>query len=340
MRVAIFNAGTRQVTIEDVSMPAPRSGEIVIKIHRCGICGSDISMTSDASFSLKTGPFGHEYAGEVVDIGAGVESVRTGDRVTVVPVVPCGTCEYCRRFGNPMLCSNSQRALQGFGEYAVVPAGVAVSLPASLSFADGALVEPMACGLHAMRLAGCGPGKRVLVLGGGAMALSAIYWARRTGADRVVVLSRSAHRAEMIMAVGGDAIVGFDPDDHVRLTECLGGAPDIVAECVGKQGMLDLALTHVRPAGTILSMGMCMHRESIIPAQATSKEARMMFPLGYTMEEFAATARALDVDRLRPERMVGEVISLEQLPAMLDAMRAGKGGAKVQVDPGASGTLD
>lgn len=333
MRIATFDADTRQIRIEDAPMPVAGSGEIVIRVHRCGICGSDVSMTSGGAFNLKTGQFGHEYSGEIVETGPNVENLRAGDRVTIMPVVPCGACEYCHQLGNPMLCYNSQGAMHGFSEYAVVPASGAVRLPESLSFADGALVEPMACGLHAMQLASCGPGKRVLVLGGGAIALSAIYWARQAGAHRIVVLSRSAHRSEMIMAMGADAIFSFDPDDQDRITESLGGVPDIVAECVGKEGMLDVALSHVRPAGSIVSMGMCMHRETIIPAQATFKEARMIFPLGYTTDEFIATVRAFDADKLRPDRMVGRVIALDQLPATLDVMRAGQVGTKIHVDP-------
>ena len=331
MRAAIFDAQTRAVRIEELPIPWPASDQLLIKVCRCGLCGSDVSMTADGPFAFATGRFGHEYAGEVVEAGREAGSFRVGDRVAVLPIVPCNACEYCR-WGNPLLCRNPASATQGLGEYALVPAKVAMRLPESLSFADGALVEPMACGLHAMRLAGARAGKRVLVLGGGAIALSAIYWARRLGAERVVVLSRSAHRADMIMAMGADTILGFDEDGQGRIAEALGGAPDIVAECVGKPGMIDLALDHVRPRGTIVSMGMCVAPEPIVPARATFKEARLLFPLGYTMDEFVETARAFDADRLSPERMVGEVIALEQVPATLQALRSGSS-AKIHVDP-------
>ena len=335
MRAAIFDAEAREVRIEELPIPRPASDELLIKVCRCGLCGSDVSLTGDGPFAFATGRFGHEYAGEVIEAGRDAGSFRAGDRVAVLPVVPCNACDYCR-WGNPLLCRNPASATQGLGEYAVVPAKVAVHLPESLSFADGALIEPIACGLHAMRLAGVRAGKRVLVIGGGAIALSAIYWARRLGAGRVVALSRSAHRADMIMEMGGDTILGFDEDSQGRIADALGGAPDIVAECVGKPGMIDLALGHVRPRGTVLAMGMCVAPEPIVPARATFKEARLIFPLGYTMDEFVETARAFDADRLNPERMVGEVIALDQVPATLQAMRKGGSGAKIHVDPSRS----
>ena len=331
MRAAIFDAEARKVRIEDRPIPAPGPDDLLVKVCRCGICGSDVSMTSDGPFAFGTGPFGHEYSGEVVETGSRVKAFKVGTQIAVLPVVPCEACDYCR-WNNPLLCKNRRSATQGFGEFAIVPAKVATTLPQSLSVADGALVEPIACGLHAMRLSGARQGKRILVLGGGAIALSAVYWARRLRAERVVALSRSEHRVDMLMSMGADAVLNFG-DDQERVVEALGGPPDIVAECVGKSGMVNLALDHIRPRGTIVSMGMCMQAEPILPVRANYKEARLLFPIGYTSEEFAETARAFDADRLQPERMVSDVISLEQLPARLDAIRAGQGGGKIQVDP-------
>ncbi|HKX77408.1 MAG TPA: alcohol dehydrogenase catalytic domain-containing protein [Novosphingobium sp.] len=333
MRAAVFDAEHKVISIADLSIPRPGPEELLVRVHRCGVCGSDVSMTGDVPYGFRSGRFGHEYAGEVIEIGRDITGFKVGDRIAAMPVEPCGVCEYCE-WENPLLCRAPRSVSQGFGEYAVVPSAVAVPLPESLSFADGALIEPMACGNHAMNIAGLERGSRVLVLGGGAIALSAIFWARRRGAGRVVALSRSSHRNDIIMATGADAVLGFHPEDQVRAAETLGGPPDIVAECVGKTGMINLAIDLIRPRGTVLSMGMCMNPEPVLPVRCTYKEARLLFPLGYTLGEFVETARAFEADRFDPEKMVSDVIALEDLAVRLSAMRAGESGnLKVHVDP-------
>lgn len=337
MKVAIFHGPERPVTIEDAPLPRAGPDDVVVKVRRCGICGSDVSMTGNAPFTFEPGPIGHEYAGEIVEVGRNVTSLRVGQRVACLPSTPCGRCEGCRE-GNPIFCHaprrNAEGRYGGFGEYVALPASGAKPLPDWLSFADGALVEPMACGLHALRMARMEKGARLFVLGAGSMAMSVVYWARRLGAGRIVVASRSGHRREAIQAMGADAFHSFAEDDPDALPAIMGGLPDIVAECVGKPGMLGTAATHVRPQGTIISMGMCQHSEPMMSAAFSFKEARLFFPLGYTEGEFVETARAFDADRVHPDLMVSDVIPLDALPEMLEALRSGRKQAlKIHVNP-------
>jgi (R,R)-butanediol dehydrogenase/meso-butanediol dehydrogenase/diacetyl reductase len=333
MRAALFNGPGRPITIESIADPEPGPGELLVKVCRCGICGSDVSMTGEAPLTLPLGRFGHEYAGEVVEVGGEVQSFRRGDRISALPVAPCGHCEGCRT-GNPLFCMNGSFLVGGFGEYMVIPPAAARPLPKSLSFADGALIEPMACGLHALRLARMPRGARVLVIGAGSIALSVIYWARSLGAGKIAVLSRSDHRRDIAMGMGADAVLTFDVEDQGRIVDVLGGAPDIVAECVGKTGMLDLATQHVRRQGVVLSLGMCSYDDRVVPARCTGKEIQLLFPHAYTVDEIAETARAFDSGRVRPDLMVSDVISLEQLPGTLEALRSGRQKSlKVHVDP-------
>lgn len=333
MRAALFNGPDRPITVEDIPDPELRPGEILVRVCRCGICGSDVAMTGDGPFHLPVGRFGHEWSGEVIEVGRAVEGIRPGARIAALPVPRCGRCEGCKT-GNPLFCETNGYLVGGFGEYMVVPPQVAVPLPQALSFGDGALVEPMACGLHALDFAGLRPGDRVLVIGAGAMALSAIFWARRLGAGKIAVLSRSERRNEAALAMGADTVLGFDPDSRARVAETLGGAPDIVAECVGKPGMLGLAGEHVRPRGTIVSLGMCPHGDPVVPALMTNKEVRLLFPRGYTVAEFERTAHAFDKGDIEPEIMVSDVIALDALPATFDELHAGtRKGLKIHVDP-------
>jgi (R,R)-butanediol dehydrogenase/meso-butanediol dehydrogenase/diacetyl reductase len=193
MRVAVFNGAGRPITIERVPDPRPARDEVLVRVGRCGVCGSDLALTSGSPFDYALGcRLGHEYAGEVVELGAAVAGFRPGDRVACLPQAGCGACEACRA-GRPIMCAQVRFVSGGFGDYVAVPAANAVRLPQGLSLADGALVEPMACGLRALRLAGLRAGERVLALGAGSMAIAIVYWARRLGAGRIVAASRSGH---------------------------------------------------------------------------------------------------------------------------------------------------
>lgn len=338
MRAAIFQSPGKPIVIERFEPPQLGPDDVLVKVHRCGICGSDVSMTGDAPFTFAAGSFGHEYSGEIVEVGHNVTWLRPSDRVACLPTTPCGICDGCSR-GNPIFCNAPQsthdgRHYGGFADYAALPAAGAKLLPDWLSYSDGALVEPMACGLHALNMAAMAPGANILVLGAGSMAMSTVYWARRLGAGRIVVASRSAYRRDIAQAIGADAFHSFVEDAPAALPELLGAPPDIVVECVGKSGMLNMAIDQVRVQGFIVSLGMCQHVEPLMPAACTFKEARLLFPVGYTVDEFVATARAFDADRVHPDLLVSDIIALEALPAVLDELRAGqRQSLKIHVNP-------
>jgi (R,R)-butanediol dehydrogenase/meso-butanediol dehydrogenase/diacetyl reductase len=333
MRVAVFNGADRPITIEPVDDPELGAGEVRIRIARCGVCGSDISMTSGSAFDYPTGcRLGHEFAGEIVEAGSDVSFLRVGDRVAVLPKCGCGHCPACAK-GHTFFCPTGPMIFGGFGDFVVAPETAAFALPGSVSLADGALVEPMACGLRALRMAGMRGGERVMVLGAGSVALSVVYWARRLGADSILVASRSSRRHEVAMALGADAVHSFEQDDPAAIETSLGGPPDIVAECVGVPGMLEKAIGLTPWGGTILSMGMCTVSDPVLPALCAFKEVRLLFPLGYSIGEFTETLRAFDGGSVRPELMVSVVIGLDELPATLEAMRSRHNHLKVHVDP-------
>lgn len=331
MRAAVFKGAGKPWAIENIAEPEPGAGEVVIKVCRCGVCGTDLHMTSGSAWDFPADSvLGHEYAGEVVALGAGVENLKVGDRITAIPAAGCGHCEACRS-GQLMLCRQMQGYMGGFAEYLKAPASSAVKLPQTLSFADGALVEPLAVGLHGVAMAQMKPGAKVLVLGAGSVALAATYWARQLGAGPVVAMSRSARRADMAKNLGADGFVAFGENEHGEVIEALGGSPDLVLECVGHEGMLGKAIEHVRPDGTIVSLGFCTHPDPVIPGIATYKQVRMMFSMAYTLAEFEHVARTLDRGHVEPRLMVSETIGLEELPAMIEELREGGSQTKVQV---------
>ena len=332
MRVAMFNGAGRPITIEHAPDPEPGSEDLVVRVGRCGICGSDVSLTSGGEFDFPVGcKLGHEYSGEVVELGGNVRDVKAGDHVACVPSVGCGHCSACEA-GVFIFCPTVRPNFGGFGEYAAIPRRNAVVLPQRLSPSEGALVEPMACGLNALRHAGMRRGDRIMVLGAGTMALAVTSWARVLGSGKILVASRSMRRREVALAMGADAVLSFEEARDGAVGE-LGGLPDIVVECVGKPGMLEEAIAHVRVTGTVISMGLCLQREPIVAARCGFKGLKICFPFAYSLGEFIETVEAFEAGRIRPEIMVSEVIALEDLPAAIERMRTGSQSLKVLVNP-------
>lgn len=333
MKAAIYPGQGKPIVIEELADPQPGPDELLIKIHRCGICGTDLTMTKGGPWEFSAGSqFGHEYAGEVIEIGRRVTGFRIGERISVLPSLACGECEACRSHGNNVLCrAKPGSAMVGFAQLARVPTSVATKLPATLSMADGALIEPLAISLYGVKLANIQPGDRVLVLGGGAVALYAIYWARRLGAGRIVAMSRSARRKDLVLQMGADAFVSYGNNEIGEVSQVLGGAPQVVFECVGAQGMLSKSVMHASQFGRIVSLGFCTSPDPLIPAIASYKCVSIQFAVGYSMKEFLYIADQMDKGQADPKAIITRQIELTQLPAMMETLRGPNNETKVQV---------
>lgn len=333
MRAAIYPGEGKEIVIEDLPMPRPGPNDVLIRVDRCGICGTDLSFTKGGVWDFgKNVQFGHEYAGEIVEVGANVGNFKPGENIAVLPSVACGECPSCRSHGNNVLCQASPAyASVGFSQFACVPVSVATRMPSTLSLADGALIEPLAICLYGVAQARISPGDRVLVLGGGTIALYAIYWARRLGAGRIVAMSRSARRKELALAMGADDFVTFGDSEIGEAAAALGGAPQIVFECVGVEGMLSKAVMHAAQFGKIVSLGFCTSPDPVMPAMASYKCVSIQFAVGYTMKEFIYIADQMDKGHADPKAIVTNNIGLEDLPGMFARLRGPNEETKVHV---------
>lgn len=333
MRAAVFKEPGKPWAIENRPDPAPGEGEAVIKVGRCGICGTDLNMTSGQGYDFPCDSvLGHEFSGEVVAIGKGVDMLKPGDRLTALPAAGCGHCELCRA-GQQVMCANMTPYAGGFAEYMRVAARTSVKLPAALSLNDGALVEPLAVGLHGVRLANFPLGARVLVLGAGAVGLSTLFWARRLGAGRVVAASRSERRRDMSLALGADAYIQTGEGEAERIHEALGGMPDYVFETAGATGLLQQCVNLVKPNGEVISLGFCMAPDPVVPGMATFKQVKLTFSMAWTLPEFQYCVDTLDAGHLEPRHMVTNTIGLDALPGMIETLRGPHNETKVHVDP-------
>ncbi len=323
----------KPLVLESRPDPIPSAGEVVVKVGRCGICGSDLHMTEDPAFGAQAGDvLGHEFAGEVVALGRGTEGLALGDIVSVIPLKSCGSCQSCRA-GEIAWCDAFGLQGGGYAEYAVTRSNQCVKLPASASLADGAIVEPLAVAHHGIVMSGLKAGDKVLVLGAGPIGLAVAFWAKRAGAAAVVVQDIATHQETRALAMGATAFA-VDPADPVSSAErALGGKADIVFECAGVPGLIAQAVNQVRTRGTILLLGLCTKPDTFNSFAMLSKEVRLVTSAFFTRGDFEAALDALNAGAAEPRLLVSDTISLAQTPALFEALRSRSHQCKVLIAP-------
>lgn len=340
MRAAVFNGLGQKLSVEEVPTPEAGPGEVVIRVQACGVCGSDLHATDAGVFLQEPGTIlGHEFSGDVV--AASDSGIARGTRVTVVPVNPCGHCLDCRE-GYSMLCTQNQitglagKAVPGaYAEYINVPARYVVPLPEGVSYEEGAMVEPLAVGLHAVNSSGLGLGQRVLVIGAGPIGLSVTTFAKLAGAGTVVVSERAPARLKAATEFGADAVIdaGATPDLAAAFAEAAGGPPDVIFDCVGVPGMIQNAINLSRARGTIVVVGVCMKEDTQIPISAILKELKIQYILGYQESDFARVLDFLGQGRVKPAPMVTDRVTLADLPDAFEGLRQPGNQIKLMILP-------
>jgi len=334
MRAAVMQGLHMPLAIETVPDPTPEAGDVVVKVGRCGICGSDLHMTEDPAYGQGAGSIlGHEFAGEIVATGKGVEGLKSGDLVSVIPLKSCGHCHACRT-GAVQWCETFGLQGGGYAEYALTRPNQCVRLPASASLADGAIVEPVAVALHGVDLGRLTIGDKVLVLGAGPIGLAVAFWARRFGAGRVVVQDLSEWQRDRALQMGAHDFV-VDPSDPVGSAErALGGKADVVFECVGVPGLIAQAVDQVRNDGTIVLLGLCTRPDTFNSFAMLSKQAKLVTSAFFTRQEYEAALDALDRGAVEPRLLVTDTIGLAATPGVFESLRKRTDQCKVLINPG------
>lgn len=336
MRAAVFRSAAGRLVLEDVPEPVPGPHEVLLRIARVGICGSELHYTADpAKAALTNGILGHEICGEVVALGAGVTRLRIGDRIAPMPFVGCGFCRECLN-GLPHRCPQGRMdVVRGFCGFTRASEFDCALLAPEVSDEEGALIEPLAVGLRGVRQAGIEPGARVLVTGAGPIGLAAALWAERLGAGRVAVLAGSTRRRALALGLGASHFLALadctDPAAAVR--DALGGPPDAVIEAVGLPGAIAAAIDCVKTGGVVVSLGLCTTDDSFRPEIATMKEVRLLFSLCSARQDFHYVAEVLAAGERRPRALITRRIGLGALPAVFEGLRAPSADCKVMVAP-------
>jgi len=333
MRAVTFQALHQPLHFETLPDPTPGEGDVVVHVGRCGICGSDLHMTEDATYGCKHGDvLGHEFAGEVVGLGKGVDTLKTGDLVSVIPLMSCGKCEHCRK-GEVQWCDNFGLQGGGYAEYALTRPNQCIKLPGDVSLADGAIIEPLAVALHGVNLSGMRTGDKVLVLGAGPIGLAVAFWAKRLGAGKVAVQDIALHQQDRALEMGADYFV-VDPKDPVGSAEqALGGKADIVFECVGIPGLIAQAVDQLRNRGTILLLGLCTRPDTFNSFAMLSKEVKLVTSAFFTVQEYQAALDALEEGAMEPRLLVTDTITLADTPQVFESLKHRTSQCKVLIAP-------
>jgi (R,R)-butanediol dehydrogenase / meso-butanediol dehydrogenase / diacetyl reductase len=277
--------GPRAFSLREVPTPVPKAGEVIVQVHNCGICGSDLHWYCGDFPAPGVCP-GHEIAGEIADVGPEVGGWAPGDQVAVEPLVVCRECSYCR-VGNYQLCPRFQllglTLDGGFADRVAVPAYALYRLPEALDCEIGALTEPMAVCVHAVRLSGLALGQRVLILGAGTIGLLSLLCARSAGAAEIAITARHSHQAAMARQMGAAQVFAATSAGDRERAEWAASHPiDVVIETVG--GTADTladAITSVRAGGTVAVLGV-FTGATFCPALAlVAKEVRLVGSLTY-----------------------------------------------------------
>lgn len=297
--LAAFCTGKEQVAVRDTETPKPAPGEVLLRVRACGICGSDLHFY-DGSFPVTADTsMGHEFAGEIAELGEGVSGIAVGDRVAIEPAIRCMRCEYCSS-GRYHLCRKRDLTPPSgaLAEYITVPAYMACRLPDEVDFEIGALTEPLAVAIHGLHLVNVRAGERVLVMGCGTIGLMAVLGARAMGAE-VIAVYRHDHQGEAALNAGAARIVRDGETQGLERQ-----AIDVVIETVGgKAPTMAQALGIVRPGGRICVLGIFSQPATVNPLGLVLKEVTMAGGIQYCRPGLRSDFdTALAVLRDNPER--------------------------------------
>jgi (R,R)-butanediol dehydrogenase / meso-butanediol dehydrogenase / diacetyl reductase len=300
--------GPKQFVIKDIPKPTPGPSEVIVRTRACAVCGSDLTVYK---LGIPDRILGHEFSGDIVEIGDRVKGWKTGDRVVIEPQLSCGECHWCKTKQFNLCDSLEYTGLAtdgGFAEFVRVPAYQLHLLPDNINYEHGALMEPLAVAIRGVRLSQIKPGDSVAVFGCGSIGLFTMLWARKMGAKKVIALDIVPTRAQQAQQLADSILNPAEitaSEEIIKLTDNIGA--DIIFECSGNPQAQQDAIESVRKGGQIVLLGIGYEPTPVMFMQLTMKEIGLKGSLGYSSltndSEFltainAVTARDIDITRI------------------------------------------
>jgi 2-desacetyl-2-hydroxyethyl bacteriochlorophyllide A dehydrogenase len=325
LKAAVYHQPGQPLSIENVTRPTPGSNELMVKVHACGICGTDLHATHASLEEPDKGLIlGHEFVGTIQAVGEGVAgSWAIGDAVCSLPFIACGSCTACRA-GRPFECAGQKivglDVAGGFAEYVVTGEAETLALPAGLSLDKAVLTEPLAVGWHAVLEAGVDAADTVLVMGAGPIGLSVVLWCRHVGVKSIVVIEKNPARAQMAVHFGATEQLDPGQDLTAQLAK-LNFSPSVVFECAGVPGLIQEGIELVAPRGRVIVVGLFDGEDQFVPQLALVKQLKLIFTIAYTRGDFQYVIDALAEGLIDPTPMITSVVSLDDMPAAFESLK-------------------
>lgn len=336
--------GPKTLVLDDLPEPAPGLGEILVAVRNVGICGSDKHYFAEGRCGafVPKAPFalGHEFSGVIAGLGAGVEGFALGEAVAVDPLLACGVCPMCRS-GHANLCPEKRymgsaaawpHVDGALGEKVCVPVGNVHRLPASVTLATAALIEPASVAFHAVRRAGEISGATVLVIGGGAIGQLVLRVARVLGAQRAVLVDVLEYNRAVALRSGAD--LALDPRAETTAAQLERFAPggfDVVWEAAGAQPALVEAIQRVRKGGVVVQVGTLPERVEIPANLIMAKEIDLRGSIQYH-KAFPEVIALLASGRLQLDDLVTQRFPFARAPEALEFALSSRESIKILVD--------
>lgn len=325
---AVKIAGKRRLSVVEVPVPESDEEKVIIRVKRSGICGSDIHIWEEGTREGLI--LGHEFGGTVVDPGARVD-LNPGERVTVIPLNPCGECSWCLNSGYHACKYSFKRGIPGvtspgsYAQYFAARPDMVRKVPDTVSDVEAAMIEPTTVGLHAINLANIKAGDKVLIVGAGVIGLVCAMWARICGASFVGMSEVNESRGAKALEFG-DIHTLFDARDP-KLTSVMKktakGLFDKAVDCSASAAGINAAADVLNHQGTLILVGISYSPVSIMTLPVCRKELRIIGDLGYSIPEFEHTIEMMSRGIINTERFVDDTIGLNDVQKALERLSSG-----------------
>jgi (R,R)-butanediol dehydrogenase/meso-butanediol dehydrogenase/diacetyl reductase len=319
----------RDVRLDEVTEPSPGEGEVKVKVRWCGVCGGDVNAYEVGSPIIptqrphpRTGKMapvvlGHEFSGDVVELGTGVSGINIGDRVTVRPTLVCYNCHWCKK-GQYVQCATLATIGLGadgaFAPYVVVPSDCIYPISEKLSYEVAAFCEPLAVGIHACKRGGVGPGNTVAIVGAGPIGLLVLQAVKAAGATKIFVIEPLPNRRQLAKDFGATEVL--DPQsvdvgkEIAKLTNKL--RVDVSLECAGPPAAMLTAAKICQRGGRIVQVGVWEKPYEFPFADLWMREQTVITSQGYA-DEFPVAIAFLSDGRVNIEPMISAKIKLDDI---------------------------
>lgn len=332
---AVFLLSPGQLSCQQLPLPQPGADEIVVKVGAALTCGTDLKAfrRGHPKWPMPT-RFGHEYAGTVAACGVNVTSVHEGDEVMLAPTGPCGSCFYCQ-CQQENLCTSLMETmvLGGYAEYVTIPARVLRTnlflKPASLSFAEAALLEPLSCVTFGLQQAKLRPDATAIVIGAGAIGLLHVVVLRALGVERVYVVARNPQRAQTARELGAYGIIPYAAEEArsavLEITD--GRGADLVIECTAQPRVWEESLFLARPGGQVVLFGGCPAGTtvSLDTYRIHYDQVQVLSPFHFTPQAVRMAYKLLTTDKIPTKKLISGTFPLTQLSLAFDLLQRGEG---------------